>query len=136
MHYKIKKSLVFGFLLFVFFLDSRIFAEQRPKIGLVLDGGGALGLAHIGILKMLDAHQIPVDCIAGTSIGGIIAALYSMGYSGREIQELAENMDWSSFFSDTPKRPIQPFFQKRLNGKYQFEFGAEGFVPAPPSGLI
>jgi NTE family protein len=136
MNHKIKKGLLFCLLLFVLLLDSRIFAEKRPKIGLVLDGGGALGLAHIGILKMMDDHQIPVDYIAGTSMGGIIAALYSMGYSGTEIQELAENMDWGSFFSDTPKRSIQPFFQKRQSGKYQFEFGAEGFVPTPPSGLI
>jgi len=132
----IKKSLGLCLLLLVFFLDSPLYAEKRPKIGLVLDGGGALGLAHIGTLKMLDEHQIPVDYIAGTSMGGIIAALYSMGYSGIEIQELAENMDWSSFFSDTPKRSMRPFLQKRMSGKYQFEFGAEGIVPFPPSGLI
>jgi NTE family protein len=117
-------------------LSVQAFPHQRPKIGLVLDGGGALGLAHIGTLKMLDEHQIPVDYVVGTSIGGIVAALYSMGYSGDEIQKMAQKMDWKYYFSDAPERSLQPFFQKKLSGKYQFDLQAESVIPSPPSGLI
>ncbi len=131
-----KKRILFLIVFFFFCLIIPSFAEQRPKIGLVLDGGGALGLAHISILKMLDRNQIPVDYVVGTSMGGIIGALYSMGYSGDEIQKIAEDMDWKYFLSDIPQRSIQPYFQKKLSGKYQLDLRADGFIPVPPSGLI
>jgi len=131
------KQKILSFVLFISLLtNTHLFPKPRPKIGLVLDGGGALGMAHIGILKMLEKHQVPVDYVVGTSMGGIMAALFSMGYSGQEIQEMAENIDWNTYFSDTPKRSIQPFLKKRLSGKYQFDFAADRLIPSPPSGLI
>jgi NTE family protein len=130
-----KRLSVFFICLFIL-MNSPIFSNQRPKIGLVLDGGGALGLAHIGVLKMLDKNQIPVDFVVGTSMGGIVGALYSMGYTGDEIQKMAESLDWKYFFSDNPQRSVQPFFQKRLSGKYQIDLEAKSMIPVPPSGLI
>lgn len=109
---------------------------QRPKIGLVLSGGGAKGFAHIGTLKMLDSLNIPVDCIAGTSMGGIIGALYAIGYTGLDLEKLADRDDWQEIFTDVPPRQSLPFFQKEQEGKYQLEFGLRGFKPIAPSGLI
>lgn len=111
-------------------------ALGRPKIGLVLSGGGAKGLAHIPVLKCLDDLDIPVDYIAGTSAGGIVAALYAIGYSGRDIERIAQGIDWFDYFTDRPPRPLLPFFEKNLDGRYQLEFFLEKGIPRPPSGLI
>lgn len=72
----------------------------RPKIGLTLSGGGAKGLAHIGILKALDSAGLKVDYITGTSMGGILGALYAVGYSGNEIEQIAKGIDWDQLFSN------------------------------------
>jgi predicted acylesterase/phospholipase RssA len=109
---------------------------ERPRIGLVLSGGGARGFAHIGTLKMLDSLNIPVDYIAGTSMGGIIGALYAVGYSGKEIEEIALNTNWEELMSDTPSRENLPFHTKKLSGKYLMTFPMEGMFPVLPSGMI
>jgi NTE family protein len=111
-------------------------AADRPKVGLVLSGGGARGFAHVGVLKMLDSLDIPVDCIAGTSMGGIVGALYAIGYSGRDLEALANRSDWMEMFTDRPSRSLMPYLQKKEAGRYQIEFGMKGFKPVPPSGLI
>lgn len=108
----------------------------RPKVGLVLSGGGAKGFAHIGTLKLIDSLRIPVDYIAGTSMGGIIGGLYAIGYSGIELEKLAERSDWQEIFADEPARPDLPFLQKEQSGRYQLEFGLQFVKPVPPSGLI
>ncbi len=72
-------------------------AAPRPKVGLVLSGGGAKGAAHIGVLKYLEEIGIPVDYVAGTSIGSIVGGLYSMGYSPDELAELIGQMNWSEY---------------------------------------
>jgi NTE family protein len=68
---------------------------QRPKIALVLGGGGARGLAHIGVLKVLEEEKVPVDMIVGTSVGALIGALYSAGVPVEKIEKLGENVGWS-----------------------------------------
>jgi len=68
--------------------------STRPKIGLALEGGGALGLAHIGVLQWFEDHHIPVDYIAGTSMGGLVGGLYSTGKSPQEIARLVEQQNW------------------------------------------
>lgn len=70
----------------------------RPSIGLVLDGGGALGLAHIGVLKWFEENHVPVDRIAGTSMGSLIGALYATGHSAREIEEVATGAELPNIF--------------------------------------
>lgn len=110
--------------------------RTRPKIGLVLGGGGARGIAHIGILKLLDSLQIPVDCIVGTSIGSIGGALYAAGYTGAEIEQLVVSLDWNDLFTDTPSRDLLPYVEKRNSGRFQLRFRLKGFTPVTPSGLI
>lgn len=74
--------------------------KSRPKIGLTLSGGGAKGIAHIGILKAIDSAGLKVDYITGTSMGAIIGALYAVGYSGNEIEALVKKIDWDVLFSN------------------------------------
>ena len=68
--------------------------KQRPKVALVLSGGGAKGAAHVGVLKVLEEAKVPIDMIVGTSIGGLVGGIYSMGYSAAEIDSIISNCDW------------------------------------------
>jgi NTE family protein len=111
-------------------------AEGRPKIGLVLGGGGAKGLVHIEVLKTLDALDIPIDCIAGTSAGGVIGGLYAAGYSGKDLEKIAAGIDWEDLFEDSPPRQLKPYFEKKLDGRYQFDFFLRKGIPTAPRGLI
>ncbi len=77
-------------------------AARRPRIGLALSGGGALGLAEIGVIQWMEQNHIPVDRIAGTSMGSIIAAMYATGMSPAEIEKFAENVDWDAAFLPEP----------------------------------
>ena len=76
----------------------------RPRIGLTLSGGGIRGIAQVGVLRVLEKEQIPIDYIVGTSIGGVVGALYASGYSPDEIMELARLTEWGSVLSDSPQR--------------------------------
>ncbi|MBN1268531.1 MAG: patatin-like phospholipase family protein, partial [Kiritimatiellae bacterium] len=81
--------------------------ERRPRIGLALSGGGALGCAHVGVLKVLEDLRIPVDCIAGTSMGSIVAGFYAAGLSPDEIERVFTNIDWHDAFVDqTPRQQL------------------------------
>ena len=134
--FSLHKSQIIVFLIVLVCFDLHAEETARPKVGLVLSGGGARGFAHIGILKMLDSLEIPVDYIAGTSMGGIIGALYAVGYSGLEIETLVKQTDWREIFTDSPARTELPFFQRKETGKYLLEFGLQGMKPVPPTGLI
>jgi NTE family protein len=79
--------------------------NERPKIGLALSGGGARGAAHVGVLKVLEELQIPVDYIAGTSMGAVIGGLYASGMSSSEIEYQLNTIDWTTVFDDEPARP-------------------------------
>ena len=80
-------------------------AIERPKIGLALSGGGARGAAHVGVFKVLEELQIPVDYIAGTSMGAVVGGLYASGMSSDEIAHQLDTIDWESVFIDKPDRP-------------------------------
>ncbi len=88
-------------------------AGERPRIGLALSGGGARGLAHIGVLKVLEKNHIPVDVIAGTSAGSIIAGLYAMGLSATDIEKIILGIDWNEGFSDSSERRYRAFRRKQ-----------------------
>ena len=90
-------------------------AGAREKIGLVLGGGGARGAAHIGVLRALERQHIPVDYIAGTSMGAIIGALYASGYTVDEIQKILDDMDWGDVFRDGASRDAMPMREKELD---------------------
>lgn len=90
------------FLAFIVFVTTFAFPQEPmpapkrpPKIGLVLEGGGALGLAHIGVLQWLEEHRIPVAYVAGTSMGGLVGGFYAAGNSPAEIRELVQAIDWN-----------------------------------------
>lgn len=94
-----------------------------PKIGLALGGGGALGFAHVGVLRVLEEHRIPIDYIAGTSMGSIIGGLYASGMSPDEIQAFLEGLDWNEVMSDETPRQELFFRKKRDDQRYLFEMG-------------
>lgn len=85
----------------------------RPKVGLVLSGGGARGVAHIGVLKVLEEMRIPVDFIAGTSMGSLVGGFYASGLSPEEMEKRIASIDWPSVFKDDPARKDIPWRQKR-----------------------
>ncbi len=69
-------------------------AAERSAVGIALEGGGALGLAHIGVLRWLEEHRIPIDYVAGTSMGGLVGGVYSTGMDPGDLTELVSNIDW------------------------------------------
>lgn len=75
--------------------------KKRPTVGLVLSGGGARGFAHIGVLKILEVNRIPVDYVGGTSMGGLVGALYAMGKTPSEIEAIVTGLDWGKLFLPT-----------------------------------
>ncbi|MFI8376648.1 patatin-like phospholipase family protein [Pseudomonas helleri] len=87
--------------------------KPQPKIGLVLSGGAARGLAHVGVLKALEEQGIRVDAIAGTSMGAVIGGLYASGYKIDELEKLALDIDWQEALSDDPPREDIPFRRKQ-----------------------
>src|SRR3989475_12017020 len=80
--------------------ETKTAPRQRPKIGVALEGGGALGLAHIGVLKWFEEHRIPVDYVAGTSMGGLVGGFYAAGMNPDELKTLIDGMDWRKILSD------------------------------------
>src|SRR5882757_454169 len=96
-----------AFAVLVFLIPLPMLAQQnppptkpRPKIGVALEGGGAMGLAHIGVLKWFEEHHIPVDFVAGTSMGGLVGGFYATGMSPDELKTLIDGMDWRKILSD------------------------------------
>ena len=76
-----------------------IVPPSRPKVALVFEGGGALGFAHIGVIEWMEAHHIPVDYVAGTSMGGLVGGLYASGNSPQEISTFMEGINWPAVLS-------------------------------------
>ncbi len=107
----------------------------RPKIGLVLSGGAARGLAHIGVLKALEEQGIRIDAIAGTSMGAVIGGLYASGYKIDELEKLALGIDWRQALSDAPPREDIPFRRKQDDRdflvKQQLSFHDDGSLGLP-----
>ncbi|WP_255611932.1 patatin-like phospholipase family protein [Marinobacterium arenosum] len=93
-------------------------SSEGPRIGLALSGGGARGAAHIGVLRALEEQRIPIDYIAGTSMGSIIGGLYASGMSPDEIERALGSMDWKHIFSDEPPRQERSFRRKRDDDLY------------------
>lgn len=112
--------------------------NARPRVGLVLSGGGARGLAHVGVLKVLEEMRVPVDAIAGTSMGAVIGGLYASGMSAAEIEALVRTLDWSDSFRDRPPRGDLDYRRKQEEREFLVRlpvgFGRGGFKL--PRGLI
>ena len=101
--------------LFLCLCPLMLFAAEtaKPKVGLVLSGGAARGLAHVGVLKALEEQGIHIDAIAGTSMGAVIGGLYASGYKIDELEKLALSIDWQEALSDAPEREDVPFRRKQ-----------------------
>jgi NTE family protein len=110
----------------------------RPRIGLVLSGGGARGVAHVGVLRVLEEMRIPIDAIAGTSMGAVVGGLYASGMSAGEIEALLDSVDWADAFSDRPARAGLNFRRRREDRDYlvRLPLGFRDGHFLLPSGLI
>lgn len=110
--------------------------EKRPKIGVALSGGGAKGLAHIGVLKVLEETGIPIHYITGTSMGSVVGALYAIGYRADELEKLALNTDWADLMTDEISRRYVAMEEKIWDGRYIGSFPISSRGVQLPSGLI
>ena len=97
----------------LFLLLTPLAWAEEIRTGLVLSGGGARGLAHIGVLKQLEEQNVPIHAIAGTSLGAVIGGLYAAGYSAAELEKIALDLDWQNALSDNPAREDVPFRRKQ-----------------------
>jgi len=121
-------------ILCMFLLSPLQASENQPRIGLVLGGGGALGFAHVGVLKVLEANHIPIDYIAGTSMGAIVAGMYACGMSPEEIEQQFLALDWWDVLKDKSPHQYRFYRRKVENKRYMdMEFGiADGGLAFAP----
>jgi len=133
-----KSFLFLFFTLFCFYSSGqeKDTVAARPKIGLVLSGGGAKGLAHIGVIKVLEEAGIKPDYICGTSMGSIIGGLYACGYNSHEMDSIVRNIDWSVILSDmVPLTDVVPIEKSDYN-RFQLEFDINRNGLKMPSGMV
>ena len=110
---------------------------KRPRIGLALGGGGAKGMAHVGVLKVLEELRVPVDYVAGTSMGAIVGGLYASGMAPEDIETLLVSQDWWDLIQDyTPRRDLN-FRRKEEDHRYVSGtgVGVRGFRIVLPDGI-
>ena len=107
-----------------------------PRVGLVLGGGGARGIAHIGVLRVLEEMRIPIACIAGTSMGSLVGGVYAAGVPLDEIAARLSDLDWDDLFTDDPPRIEKPFRAKRddFQNLFHLELGQRGTKVLMPPG--
>jgi NTE family protein len=113
-------------------------AQDRPRVGLVLAGGGAKGGAHVGVLKVLEELDVPIDCIAGTSMGALVGAGYASGIPADKLQEFIVGIDWKSVVGGLGRRDMEPIEQKRAGVTYSndIEWGLKDGRLQLPGGLV
>lgn len=110
---------------------------QRKKVGIVLSGGGAKGVAHIGVLKVLEEAGIPIDYISGTSMGAIVGGLYAVGYDAKSLDSMVRVQNWPFLLSDKVSRFNLPFSEKETNEKYLLSLPlTEGKGLSVPAGFV
>jgi NTE family protein len=113
-----KKFIIFFFLLLTFLQSFSQDTIKRPKIGLVLSGGGAKGFAHIGVLKVLETAGIKIDFIGGTSMGAVVGALYASGYNAAQIDSIVTVTNFDNLLIDYVPRSSKTFYEKRNDELY------------------
>lgn len=147
---KFAKIILAGFLLLISntaFSRDTTTVNTRPKVGLVLSGGGAKGAAHIGVLQYIEEAGIPIDYIAGTSMGSIVGGMYALGYSSDEIRDIISSVDWDRLISNNVDRRKISFNQKSdrnthiINVPFSLETNSEelqsrSFRNSLPKGLV
>lgn len=126
------------FLLFLLFLLPGLLVAQEkkdPKVGVVLSGGGAKGLAHIGALKVLEEAGVKIDYIAGTSMGAIVGALYSAGYTSTQLDSIFHEINFNLLIQDDIPRGAKTFYEREETEKYALTLPFDNFKISFPSGL-
>jgi len=140
-----RKLSTYPVLLCLFLLPSILFGQQkRPKIGYAFGGGGAKGIAEIGVLRVLEEAGIRPDYITGTSIGSIVGGLYAIGYSVEDLEQLSNEIDWNYYFNDEINRTDLPIEERLISDRYQLKLNIEdgkiklpgGFVQGQKVGLL
>ena len=140
-----RKLYTFQLTLSLFLLPALLFSQaKRPKIGYAFGGGGAKGIAEIGVLRVLEEAGIRPDYVTGTSIGSIVGGLYAIGYSVEDLEELANEIDWNYYFNDEINRTDLPIEERLISDRYQLKLNIEdgkiqlpgGFVQGQKVGLL
>ncbi|OBU15307.1 phospholipase [Photobacterium aquimaris] len=112
---------------------------ERPKIGLVLSGGGAKGAAHIGVLEVLEENRIPVDIVTGTSMGAYVGGMYAMGLSAQEVKQRTFDTNWNTGYIDRASRNDLSLRRKKQNDTYQLHtdlgLGLDGEFKSRPGAF-
>ena len=103
-------------LIFPFSLHSQ--EQQRKKVGVVLSGGGAKGMAHIKALKVIEEAGIPIDYIAGTSMGAIVGGLYAIGYTPEQLDSMVRKQNWTFLLSDRVKRSSMSLTERERSERF------------------
>jgi NTE family protein len=118
--------------------DQAAAASGRPRIGLVLAGGGAKGGAHVGVLKVLEEMHVPIDCIAGTSMGALVGGGYASGIPAKDLETFVTTIDWKKVVGSQGRRDLEPIEQKRDGVTYSndFELGITPDGIVLPGGLV
>ncbi len=121
----------------VFLNAQNLTVKKDVKVGLVLSGGGAKGMAHIGALKIIEEAGVKIDYVAGTSMGAIVGALYASGYSAKELDSIFKNIDFNSYIEDDLPRSAKTFYEKEDSERYALTLPFNKFkitVPTAYSG--
>lgn len=119
-------------------LSFNAVAKERPKVGVVLGGGGTKGAAHIGVLKALEEMHIPIDYIAGTSMGAYVGGLYATGMSADEIESFLETVDWRKGYKDRVERSARRVREKQQEDRFKIktDIGVEFWEIKVPKGFV
>ncbi len=139
-----RTATVIAALSFAFAVSPTVIAQpdrttaSRPKIGLVLSGGGARGAAHVGVIKVLEELRVPIDIITGTSIGALVGAAYASGTSLPDLEELVRKTDWNDVFTDSSPREDRSFLRKEEDQVrlLKLEMGIKDYSLRLPPGAI
>lgn len=129
------KNKILLIIAFFAFLTSFSQEQNRPKIGLVLSGGGAKGFAHIGVLKVLEEAGVKIDYIGGTSMGSVIGGLYATGYNAAQIDSIFQSTNFDELINDFIPRSSKNFYEKRNNELYALVLPFNKFKVGIPEAL-
>ena len=111
-------------------------SSARPRVGLVLSGGGAKGIAHVGVLKVIEELGIPIDYIGGTSMGSIVGGLYALGYTSSQLETYLKDADWENLLTSRVSRPNVSIYEKGKRKRYWMQFPVRGRRIELPSGIL
>ncbi|MEL6822253.1 MAG: patatin-like phospholipase family protein, partial [Calditrichota bacterium] len=130
------KSTFLIFLSLILIIFSSAIAQKRPTVGVALSGGSAKGIAHIGVLKVLEEINMPIDYVTGTSMGSIVGGLYSVGYTADELESIVTEIDWPAIFAEETSRDVLTLEQKKRDARYTFNLALENWGISIPAGIV